>query len=137
MKKLTEKEFNEIMFKHYLWSKGHPDGECARFHKINFSKSGYSFTFKDLSSIVFESCNLNGVRFTYANMAGVTIKDCKVKKACFYGTNLKYADIWNSDLSNSTFEKSNITEAHFYSSKTKNTELKYDEERGEYIVCAT
>lgn len=84
-------------------------------------KSTKSYQDKDLGSIVFYGCNLNGWDFSGQSMSEASLRWTTLKNASFVNADLSDADFSNASMTNVDFRGANVENTDFDSATYKNT----------------
>lgn len=120
MKKMTQKEFDEIYEKHQKWLKKEQGGEQALFENVSLEdiklddlhlmKTRFSHVvFKtsiadvDLRAAKFKDCIFLNVVFSHCNMSIALFRGCSLGKCEFSHTNLSSVNFENTSLNCSKF----------------------------------
>ena len=126
IRKMTQKEVDEMCKKHEAWLKNREDGARADFHNaylcgINFRGKNLeqaNFESADLSSALMQDVNLSranlkGASLTFARAANAKFNDCKADFACFEEARLIGASFNGASLQSASFNDAIINFVSF------------------------
>lgn len=159
MRKVTEKEMEEILKKHQRLTKGYADGELAVLKNVYFQ--GVDLTNADLRGadlrgadfqgvILYKtkldgahlekadlSCQiLDGVSFSGADLNGVILSWADLRGVDLRGANLQGADLTGSDLRGAKLQKAFLEGANLRGANLQGANLEKATIRGAYIAGA-
>ena len=106
MKKLTQKEVNEIIKKHQMWLNNEEGGKQAKFSDMNLNGLDLSnsnledayFSGTDLVGANLENCNLRSCQMSYADLSFANLKNCNLQHADLGSCILSHTNLENCDL---------------------------------------
>ena len=107
MKKITQKELNEIIKKHQMWLNDENGGERARFNDMNLNGL-------DLSNSNLEAAYFCGTDLVHSNLENCNLKSCQMCYADLSYANLKNANIQYADLSSCILINTNLENCNLY-----------------------
>lgn len=113
MKKIYQKELDEIIEKHEEWIKDRSCGERMIIEFRDLERSNFSK--RNLKGAILNYCNLQFANFIGTNLKGVELK----------GSDLMYCDLTGSDLSCSTLTNSNLVNSKMERTNLKDADLRF------------
>jgi hypothetical protein len=139
MKVYTKEELKEILEKHSLWIKDHPQGEKADLTGANLT--GADLRWADLTEANLTRANLRGAdlreaNLRWADLTGANLAGADLREANLTEANLTRANLAGADLREANLRWADLTGANLAGAIGNNDQIKIIQ-TGKYTVVWT